>query len=248
MSHDAITITLEPREVTGKAVKKLRGQGVIPAVIHNHGKDSLVVQGDGQQLLKAYQQAGKHHVVEVTTNGKKYNTMIKVASFEPKKHQLTHLVFNAVASNQTVEAEVPIHPRYAEGNEASPAERAGLLVISNVESVTVKALPAKLPDVLYYDAESLVEVGDHATISDLIVPADVELEADEAQAIATVYEPSAVAAANDAAGGDAEVEDAESVDSEHQSGSEAGTQEDEQRPGGKKEFEDKEQGHHPEKQ
>jgi large subunit ribosomal protein L25 len=248
MSQDAITVTLEPREVTGKAVKHLRRQGVIPAVIHNHGKDSLVVQGDGQQLLKAYQQAGKHHVVEVSAGGKKYSTMIKTASFEPKKHRLTHLVFNAVASNQKVEAEVPIHPRYAEGNEASPAERAGLLVISNVETITVKALPAKLPDVLYYDAEKLIEVGDHATVADLIIPADVELEADEAQAIATVYEPSAIAAANDAAGGDADVDDAESVDSEHQSGSEAGTQEDEQRPGGKKEFEDKEQGHHPEKQ
>ena len=37
MSNDPISVTLEPREVTGKAVKHLRKEGKIPAVIHDHG-------------------------------------------------------------------------------------------------------------------------------------------------------------------------------------------------------------------
>lgn len=202
--QDTITIALEARDVTGKAVKHLRKDGVIPAVIHDHGKPSVIVQGNGRALLKVYQQAGKHHPVQLDAAGKKYTAMIKTAEFEPKKHQLTHVVFNAVSANQKVEAEVPIHPQYEEGNEVSPAERNSLLVISNIEVVTVKALPSNLPDVLYYNAEKLIEVGDHVTIADLIVPADIELDAEPTQTIATVYEPSAIAAANDAAGGDAD--------------------------------------------
>lgn len=249
MTQDTITLNLTSRDVFGKQVRRLRQEGLVPAVIHDHGKPSVHVQGELQALLKVYHEAGKHHPVQLTADGKKFTAMIKTAEFEPQKHQLSHVVFNAVKANQKVDAEVPIHPKYDEGNEASPAERNGLLVIHNLESVMVKALPTNLPDVLYYNAEMLVEVGDHATIADLIVPADVELEVtDDAQAIATVYEPSAIAAANDAAGGDAEPEDAETVEAEHESGTEEGTQEDEQRPGGKKEFEDKEQGHHPEKQ
>lgn len=250
MTQDTISISLEPRGVTGKQVRQLRRSGIVPAVIHDHGKDSVIVQGDAVALNKVYQQAGKHHPVLVNAAGKKYTAMIKTAEFEPRKHQLTHVVFNAVAANQKVEAEVPIHPRYDEGNEASPAERNSLLVISNVDAVTVKALPSNLPDALYYDAEKLVEVGDHVTFADLIVPADVELEiTDEHQAIATVYEPSAIAAANDAAGGDAEPGDEQAIESEVTPEDVTESDEgDEIRPGGKREFEDKEQGHNPEKQ
>jgi len=247
MSQDVISLTLESREATGKAVKQLRKAGIVPAVIHDHGKPSVHVQGNTIAMLKAYRLAGKHHPVALTAAGKKYTAMIKVAEFEPRKHALTHIVFNAVSATQQVEAEVPIHPQYAEGNESSPAERNSLLVIANIDVVSVKALASNLPDVLYYDAEKLIEVGDHVTIADLIVPADVEIDADATQTIATVYEPSAIAAANDAAGGDAEAEDAQSVDSEHESSAEEGTQAAEQRPGGKKEFEDTEQGHNPEK-
>ena len=211
MSKDVISVALEPRTITGKSVKHLRSEGVVPAVIHNHGKPSLVMQGDVRELTKAYKQAGKHHPVIVTADGKKYTTMIKTMELEPRKQQLVHVVFNAVNANQTVEAEIPIHPRYAEDNDQSPAERNNLIVIANLEVVNVKALPNNLPDALYYDAEKLVEVGDHVTVADLDVPADIEIDAEPEQTLATVYEPSAIAAANDAAGGDVEDEDAADV-------------------------------------
>ncbi|MEI6755593.1 MAG: 50S ribosomal protein L25 [bacterium] len=212
MSQDTISLDLETRKITGKAVKHLRKDGTIPAVIHDHGKDSVLVQGSYTSMFKVWQAAGKHHPVEIKTADKKYTALIKTADFDPKKHQLTHIVFNAVDKNQTVEAEIPVHPKYAEGNESSPAERSGFIVLSQLESVTVKAVPSKLPDFLEYDAEKLIEIGDHATVADLIIPEGVEFITELEHSIATVYEPSALAAANDAAGGDAEEEIAEEAD------------------------------------
>lgn len=197
MPQDQISLQVDKREILGKQVRQLRRDGIVPAVIHDHGKPSVHVQADAVAALKTFHQAGKHHPVHVTADGKKYTAMIKSAAFEPKKNRLQHLVFNAVKANEKVEAEVPIHAQYDEGNESSPAERNGLLVISNIDVVTVKALPSKLPDALYYNAEKLIEVGDHATVADLQLPDGVELEADEVQTIATVYEPSAIAAAKD---------------------------------------------------
>jgi large subunit ribosomal protein L25 len=208
MSQDSITLEVSAREVSGKAVKHLRKEGIVPAVIHDHGKDSILVQGSYIDLLRAYQTAGKHHPIELKTPAHTYTVLIKDAEFEPRKNQLAHLVFNAVDKNQKVEAEIPIHAKYAEDNESSPAERAGLIVLSQLETVHVRAIASKLPDVLYYDAEKLVEVGDHLTVADLTAPADVEFITDENHAIASVFEPSALAAANDAAGGDATVEEA----------------------------------------
>lgn len=239
MSQDSINLTLQPREVTGKAVKHLRRDGHVPAVIHNHGKDSIVVQGEAVQMLKVWQKAGKHHPVELKAGDKTYTALIKDAKFDPRKHQLTHIVFNAVNRNQKVDAEIPVRPRYDEDNESSPAERNGLIVLSQLETVQVKATPSNLPDYLEYNAEKLVEVGDSATVADLIVPEGVEIETEAEHAVATVYEPSALAAANDAAGGDAEPGDESEVESETDSNAEEGTQAPESMPGGKEQKEPK---------
>jgi large subunit ribosomal protein L25 len=206
MSQDSISLELEARTVMGKAVRHLRSAGQTPAVIHDHGKPSLHVQGSSVAMLKVWRQAGKHHPVELKAGDQSFVALIKDAEFDPRKHQLTHLVFNAVDKNQKVDAEIPIRPHYDEGNESSPAERAGLIVLSQLETVQVKAIATKLPDFFEYDAEKLVEIGDHVTVADLIVPEGVELETELEHTIATVYEPSALAAANDAAGGDAEEE------------------------------------------
>ncbi|HKR81583.1 MAG TPA: 50S ribosomal protein L25 [Candidatus Saccharimonadales bacterium] len=234
---DAVKLELDARTVTGKAVKHLRREGIVPAVIHDHGKDSLVVQADYQNIYHAYQKAGKHHPVELKVGDKAHMALIKHATFDPKKNSLTHVVFNAVKRNEKVTAEIPVHARYDEGNESSPAERASLIVLHNLETVEVEAVASQLPDALYFDGEKLVEVGDHATVADLVVPNGVTIKTDPAQALATVYEPSALQAANDAAGGDATEEDQEEVPAEHESTAEEGTQAPEDQPGGKKQFE-----------
>lgn len=203
---EEIELQLEKREVTGKAVKHLRKEDKVPAVIHDHGKDSLVVMGDYTQLMKVYQKAGKHHPVTVKHAGKSYTALIKHADFDPQKRKLRHVVFNAVNANETVTAEVPVHIKFDEGNDATPAERAGLVVLHQLEAVEIEALPKNLPDALFFNGEKLVEVGDHATVADLIVPAGVVIKTDDTHPVATVFEPSALQAANDAAGGDAEEE------------------------------------------
>lgn len=244
---DKISLSLQKREITGKAVKRLRAEGLVPAVIHDHGKASIIVSGVYMDVARTYRQAGKHHPVILDADGKKYTALIKKVDLDPKKNTMTHVVFNAVNANQQVDAEIPVRIKYAEGNDASPAERAGLIVLHNLDTVEVQSTPNNLPDFLEFDGEKLVEVGDTATVADLIVPKGVEIKTDENQQIASVFEPSALAAANDAAGGDAEPEDAATVDSEHESTVIEGDQKDEIRPGGKKEAEDKSQGHNPEK-
>jgi large subunit ribosomal protein L25 len=243
-----VTLELEKREVTGKTVKNLRKAGLVPAVIHDHGKPSVVVQAEYQAVYKAYQDAGKHHPVQLKAGGKNYTAIIKNVTFDPIYNSLMHVVFNAVTAREKVTTDVPIHLKLEEGNEATPAERAGLMVLHNMTTVEIEAVATKLPDALEFDGEKLVEVGDQATVADLVVPSGVEVKTDADQTIARVVEPAAVAAANDAAGGDAEGQDQENVPADNESTAEEDTQKDEIRPGGKQEKEDKSQGHNPSKQ
>lgn len=212
-----LKLEFEKREVLGKAVKRVRAQGLVPAVIHDHGKPSLSVQIEYQLMMKTYLAAGKHH--PVTLEGPhKYTALIKTVTFDPKKNYIKHVVFNAVKANEKVTATIPVHTKYDEGNEMSPAERAGLIVLHNTEAVDVEALPRELPDALFFDGEKLAAVGDHATVADLIVPTGVVIKTDPTQTLATVFEPSALQAANDAAGGTADDTQADETAEENAEG------------------------------
>lgn len=247
---DQITLAVDDRTTIGKQVKRLREEGLVPGVIHDHGKASVHVQAEYQALYKAYITAGRHHPVELTAGGKKYTTIIKSVTFDPKYHAISHVVFGAVKANEKVEADIPVRPAYSEGNDSSPAERSGLIVLAQLDTVQVRALPKDLPDQLTYDAEKLIEVGDQVTVAELVVPSGAEIEAEANHVIATVFEPSALAAANDEAGGTAEAGDEDSVASEHESDAEVvdPNRKDEIQPGGRAEKEDKQQGRNPEKQ
>ncbi len=183
MAED-ITLTLEKREVVGKAVKHLRRDGQVPAVIHDHGKASVHVMAPYLNMLKAYQHAGKHHPVSLKVGQVEHLALIKDVDFDPKKHQLRHVVFNAIKQDEAVEAEVPI---VITGD--IPAEMANLMVLKTLDHVTVEALPRDLPDELTIDGARLAEIGDRVTVADLGVPDGVTIKDDPEQMIAVVEEP-----------------------------------------------------------
>ena len=89
----------------------------------------------------------------------------------------------------------------------SAAERAGLVVLQAIEQVEIRALPANLPEAIEISIVDLATDEDKLTLGDLKLPEGVEFadhEQDLDLVIANVYEPSALQAANDAAGGDAD--------------------------------------------
>lgn len=215
MTEDTLSLALTLREVTGKKVRVLRANGTVPAVIHDHGKPSINVEAPYLAIYRTYLHAGKHHPVQLTAGDKKFTALIKSATFEPKKNMLTHVVFNAVNRNQKVEAEVPIHPRYAEGEESTPAERKSMVVLEQLASIEVRAVPDKIPDALYYHAEKLVEDGDSVAVRDLMIPDGVEIDEEMLDhPVATVTTTAALDAANAAMAGPEEEEKAEAETTE----------------------------------
>jgi large subunit ribosomal protein L25 len=185
MSSDKITVTLEKREVIGKGLAKVRSEGHVPAVIHNHGSDSIHVMGEFVAMNKVYAAAGKHHPVELKVDGKQHLALIKDVDFEPTKHRMRHVVFQAIRQNEEVEAEIPV----VFADVDIPAERVSLLVLKQLDHVQVKALPKNLPDELVVDPSTLAEVGDHLTVADLTAPEGVTILTPEDASLAVVEMP-----------------------------------------------------------
>lgn len=250
MSHEDVVLAIDERTITGKKVSQLRRDGKVPAVIYNQGKSSHVTV-DAQELQKAFQTVGRSQPLELELGGKKRLVMFKLVDRHPVKHSFRHVAFQSIRRNEKVAAEVSIRLRLDEDNELTPAERAGFIVLRSLDAVEIRALPKDLPEELTVNGEDLREVGDRLTLGDIKLPEGVEfadMEIDLEQVVLNVYEPSAIAAANDAAGGDKEEEltDAagvetaeETIGAEHGQDTNQASHDAENRPGGKKEFEKK---------
>jgi len=214
---DKVSLKIDAREVHGKKVKNLRRSGLTPGVVYGHGMEPLAIQADSAELRKVVAIAGKHTPVNLT-GAKRRIAMIKDVEYDPTKTGIVrHVAFHAVNADEPVHAVVPVHLM---GEGESEAERAGLIVLQSLDKLEVKALPMELPEALEVSTASLREEGDRLTVADIVLPQGVELvehvdnrsseeqDEDERQSIldlvvATVYEPGALAAANDAAAGDA---------------------------------------------
>ena len=203
---DKINLALDTRTEQGKKAVKLRKQGLVPGVIYGHGFDPIMVQSEYNVIEKAVREAGKHTPVYVTVGGKKKITMIKDVDRDPVKSRVRHVSFHAVKANEAVTAEVPIR---LIGEGESEAEKAGLIVLQAIDQVEVKAKPAELPEALEVSITGLASTEDKLTLADITLPSGVEyadVEQDLELVLVNVYEPAALQAANEAAGGDAEDE------------------------------------------
>lgn len=227
---DKITLKVEERTLHGKKVKQLRNDGLTPGVVYGPGMDPVSVQVPEGELKKVVAAAGRHSPVHLT-GSKRRIAMIKDVELEPTKNEIRHISFHAVRADQPVTTEVPIH-LVDEGE--SEAEKNGLIILQTLDRVEIKALPMDLPEAIEISTKDLTEEGEKLTLAAANLPEgvafvehevhrveenDEDYEAPKVtdQVVASVWEPAALQAANEAAAGDAE--DESEVESENGDGS-----------------------------
>lgn len=209
-----ISLTLNDRTAVGKHVHALRKQGVTPSVVYGGKNEAISMQSGAVETAKVVKAAGKHTPVHLIIDGKKKLAIIKTIDFDPVKHSLRHVAFHTIKQNEKITTEVGI---LLKGEGESAAEKAGLIVLQAIEKIEVRALPAQLPEHLEVSIAQLETHEDKVLLSDIVLPKGVEfadIDQDMTLVVANVYEPSALQAANDAAGGDADI-DADAVVSEN---------------------------------
>ena len=232
-----ITLKLDIRTAEGKQVKHIREAGYVPSVVYGGKAEPYSTQSLVVETTKVVHAAGRHTPVHLEINGKKKLAIIKSIDIDPVKHGVRHVAFHTIRQNETITTEVPI---ILTGEGESAAEKAGLVVLQAIEHVEIKAIPANLPEALELSIVGLASSDDKLTLSDITLPKGVEyadIDQDMTLVVANVYEPSALQAANEAAGGDAE--DVSDVEAENGSDTPQDTQAPESQPGGKRQDEPK---------
>jgi large subunit ribosomal protein L25 len=217
------TLAAEHREVTGKAVSRLRKVGKLPAVVYGHGVDStnVTVEAHDFELLRRH--TGPNALVDLSVDGERAQpVLINQVQIHPVHRRPLHADLFLVRMTEELTVDVPL----AATGVSHAVDQLGGTVLHPTETVRVRALPDHLPQSIEYSIESLVDFDVALHVRDLVIPSDVTLLTDPDEIIAKVQAPRVeveeepeVVEGELAEGEEAEGEEAEGAAAEGGSGS-----------------------------
>ncbi len=192
------TLKLAKRDVSGKKTKKLRAEGLITSVVYGV-EAPILAASDYVATEKVLAQAGYHSPINLDLDGQVQLAIVKNVQLDPVSRKINNVEFQAISSDEVIEATTPVVIVDFEASEASKTYHLELTQV--IEELSIKAKPAALPEKLEVNAEKLANLSDKIVLSDIQLPdgvelADKELEPD--QVVASLYDPVAEAAAREA--------------------------------------------------
>ena len=184
---EEIVIQAKTRDVTGKQVKALRRDGVLPAVIYGKARDSIKISLDYRESSRVLPTITSSQLVVVDVDGKKHTTLVRERQRQPVSGELLHIDFLEVSMTEKLRTQVMIE---LVGESAAVKNASGILV-SGLEELHVEAYPRDLPERISVDISSLGEVGDAIYVRDLQAIKGVEILENDDEIIAVITSPAA---------------------------------------------------------
>ena len=188
------TIDAVIREDQGKgASRRLRNEGLVPAVVYGGAKNKKplslsLINKDFVKLTN--NDSFFSSIITLVVDGKEEKVIIKDLQRHPAKPLLLHADFQRITKTSKISIKVPIS--FENFEQSAVAKTAGKFAVeANV--VEVLCLADKLPESVSVDL-SKVEEGQVLHLSDIVVPAGVEVAAlrrgsDHNQSIGYIYSP-----------------------------------------------------------
>jgi len=159
-----LQLSAKTRTVLGNSVRKLRKQGLLPAVLYGQNFNSLPIQIDKKNFLKLYKQAGKTNVIDLNLDSKTIPVIVQDLDVDPVLGEVRHADFLVVNLQQKVKVTVPI--KYV-GTPVGVKQLDAVLTV-NIDELEIEVLPEKIPDFITVDVTNLTNIHDSISIADLL--------------------------------------------------------------------------------
>lgn len=157
-----------------KAARRLRHQGLLPAVIYGGDADPLMVTLEHHKVVKHLENDAVYsHILTVKVDGKEEATILKDIHRHPSKPRIMHMDFLRINQNEAIRVNVPLHFM---SEDISVGVKLGGVVTHHLVDVEVSCLPAHLPEFIAVDLAN-IDIGESVHLSDLVVPEGVEIVA-----------------------------------------------------------------------
>ena len=183
---DVQSLGLSQRTVTGKKVKQLRKQGILPVHMYGSGIESQSLQGSAGELRRILPRVGANIPVSVQIEGSDDENICFVREVQrhPVTEDILHVDFIRVDVTQTISAEVPINLV-----GSAPATQQGGTLLQPLTSLLVEALPMDIPASVEADISDLDDFEKSIVVSDIAVSDNVTVLTDSDEFVARVSPP-----------------------------------------------------------
>ncbi len=153
----------EKRVMSSKsALKRIRKEGGIPAIVYGAGADSLAVTVNAREFRKSFAKITESAIIQLTIAGEESkDVLIKDYQHDTIRDEIIHLDFYEIQRGKTLKTLVPIELKgYSEGLKF------GGVLETFLHEVEVESLPKNLPEIIFLEISSLA-VGESLHVSDL---------------------------------------------------------------------------------
>lgn len=185
-----VQLKAKTRAETGRgAVKRMRTQGIVPAVIYGAHTKPINVAVTLNDLVKALHHATSENVLvdlQVDEGGKTNNrlALIQEVQHHPVEDTILHIDFHEVLATEKLRTSVPIRPI----GEPAGVKTGGGILEYVMRELHVECLPKDLPEVIEVNVEKL-EIGQSIHVGEIAVPAGVTVVDDKGQTVFLVAAP-----------------------------------------------------------
>jgi large subunit ribosomal protein L25 len=163
------------REITGKATRRLRRQGLLPAVLYGEHSEPTTVEVAMHDFERVYARSGRTQLVDlVVERGRPHKVLIKDVQVSPRYNTFLHVDFHQVSLRERLQVEVPVS--VVGDTELVRAGEADVLQV--LQSLRVECIPTRIPEVIEIDISGLTEIDAAVRLADLRLPEGVSVVGD----------------------------------------------------------------------
>ncbi|HUW24562.1 MAG TPA: 50S ribosomal protein L25 [Patescibacteria group bacterium] len=180
-----IKLNAQKRTVTGRKVKNLRKEGLVPANVFGKNTSSIAVTLKKDEFAKVFEEAGETGIVKLLIADDKEERPILIQNIQsdPLTEEPLHADLRQIILTEKITAMIPVEMM---GESPAVEQKLGIL-IQTVAEVEAEALPMDLPEHFVVDVTRLANVGDEFTVKDLSYDkSKVEIHAEENLVLAKI--------------------------------------------------------------
>lgn len=172
--------------------EKGKDKGILPGVLYGPKIKNVSIEMGLKDFKKVFEKAGESSLIslDVKDGDKEKNFPVLVHDIQrsPVTDEIIHVDFYQPILTEEVEVTIPV---IFEGESPAVKDLGGTLV-KEIQELTVKALPEKLPHEIKVDISLMVNIKDEILIKDLNIPSDVKILKDAEDIVAVIAAPTKV--------------------------------------------------------
>ncbi len=181
---DKVELEVSRREITGKATKRLRKAGIIPANIFGHQEASQTMQIDAvafERLRRSHEAKGIITLKLPDGTGRQ-TALIRHVQRNPLNGKVIHVDFFRVSLKERLNVKVAL--RFV--GDAPAVKNEGGVLLHLMDAIEVECEAGEIPEYLEVDVTPLAEIDAILHAEDVPLPAKFTLITDPNEGVAKV--------------------------------------------------------------